>query len=203
MRTVHETEALRPSDPVPKSMQSTATPASTIAKSSGGTSKLKIIIKTPQSHASGADDATETERSGGDDGQLYGDDPMTALTAEHGFTDTELALPYPRLFRLCNRQLGLAAEETAQLQRDYKQWEDAYAEVWHEKEALLAQVIQSEATWHERRRAILTGAADVQVMPGRGVEVGMTSGLGSSTLSPIKREMDIDADADSFQLAGV
>ena len=48
MRTVHETEALRPSDPVPKSMQAT-----------GKSKNLKIIIKTPQSHAAGQDDDHE------------------------------------------------------------------------------------------------------------------------------------------------
>lgn len=149
MRTVHETEALRPSDPVPKSMQSGPT----------GKGKLKIIIKTPQSHAAGQDDAID---DGADEDELSAD-LFTQLTEEHGFSPEELAMPLEKLYRLCRFQVKWAQEDSMKLQEEVKYWEKQYKEDWQEKEVLLSQVIKSEADWHERRAAVLSGAADVQL----------------------------------------
>ncbi|KAF6837607.1 hypothetical protein CPLU01_02960 [Colletotrichum plurivorum] len=150
MRTVHETEALRPSDPVPKSMQSGPT----------GKGKLKIIIKTPQSHAAGQDDAID---DGADDDELSAD-LFTPLTEEQGFTPEELKMPLERLYKLCRFQVKWAQEESTKLLEEVKHWEKQYNEQWQEKEVLLSQVIKSEIDWHERRQAVLSGAADVQVL---------------------------------------
>lgn len=149
MRTVHETEALRPSDPVPKSMQSG--PASK--------GKLKIIIKTPQSHAAGQDDSM----NGGDDDTELSADHMTPLTEDQGFTADELAMPLERLYKLCRFQIKWASDETKNLHDEIKRWEEEYKKEWQEKEVLLAQVIQSEVDWNERRQAVLSGAADVRL----------------------------------------
>ncbi|KAM0286953.1 hypothetical protein ACHAQH_000637 [Verticillium albo-atrum] len=149
MRTVHETEALRPSDPVPKSMQSGPT----------SKSKLKIIIKTPQSHAAGQDDSI----NGGDDDTELSSDLFTALTEEQGFTKKELDMPLDKLYRLCRAQVRWAGDETKALQDEIKVLEAEYKRQWQEKEVLLSQVIQSEADWHDRRMAVLSGAADVRV----------------------------------------
>ena len=86
MRTVHETEALRPSDPVPKSMQSGPT---------GRTGKLKIIIKTPQSQSAGQDDGDDAN------GEVPPSECFTALTSEL-FTEEELELPLAKLWRKCH-----------------------------------------------------------------------------------------------------
>lgn len=150
MRTVHETEALRPSDPVPKSMQSG--PA-------GKSSKLKIIIKTPQSHAAGQDDAVD-DGSAGDD---QGADMFTPLTEDQGFTSRELEMPRKRLFKLCKLQLKWSEEDAEKLRQDCKRWEELYKQEWLEKEVLLDQVVRSEQSFEARRIAVLTGAADVQV----------------------------------------
>lgn len=145
MRTVHETEALRPSDPVPKSMQ-----AGPPSKSS----KLKIIIKTPQSHGNGgADD----ESGHGEDGHS---DYFTALTSEL-FTADELAFSVDKLYRKCFWEAKWADEVGETLKRECKEWEDVYYKEWLEKETLLSQVIQSEVDWHERRQAVLAGSADI------------------------------------------
>ena len=152
MRTVHETEALRPSDPVPKSMQ-TAGPA-------GRSSKLKIIIKTPQAHADGAE---------GLDGAVNGDggsnaEYFTALTSEL-FSVDELGFPVDKLYRKCYWEAKWADEVGDALKKECKEWEDAYYKEWLEKEVVLSQVIKGEVDWHERRKAILEGTADVQVPP--------------------------------------
>ncbi|KAH6898430.1 hypothetical protein B0T10DRAFT_108015 [Thelonectria olida] len=146
MRTVHETEALRPSDPVPKSMQSGPVKGS----------KLKIIIKTPQSHGNQDD---------GDDianGDEHNAEYFTPLTEEM-FDHEELAFPVDKLYRKCYWESKWADEVGEALKKECKAWEDVYYQEWLEKEVLLAQVIKSEVDWHGRRQAILSGTADVKV----------------------------------------
>lgn len=147
MRTVHETEALRPSDPIPKSMHGGAT----------GKSKLKIIIKTPQSQL-GLDDSLEEP--------IEGDDPYAELytsLSKDLFTSEELSMPTDKLYRKCHFENKWASEESETLKKECNEWEEIYHKEWVEKEALLTQVIQSEVAWNYRRQAILSGAADVQV----------------------------------------
>lgn len=151
MRTVHETEALRPSDPVPKSMQTG--PA-------GKSSKLKIIIKTPQSHGGGHEDGVEVEANG----EEINADFFTTLPGEL-FSADELAYPVDKLYRKCYWESKWADEVGEALKKECREWEEAYYKEWLEKEVLLSQVIQSEVDWHERRQAILSGTADVQ-LPG-------------------------------------
>lgn len=148
MRTVHETEALRPSDPVPKSMQSGP-------QGKGG--KLKIIIKTNQ-QSQGAHDDMDDAANGDDHTSEY----FTPLT-EDLFAAEELAYPVDKLYRKCYWEAKWAEEVGESLKKECKEWEDVYYKEWLEKEVLLAQVIKSEVNWHERRQAILTGAADVHI----------------------------------------
>ncbi|KAJ6446064.1 C2H2 finger domain-containingprotein (Gli3) [Purpureocillium lavendulum] len=149
MRTVHETEALRPSDPVPKSMQTGPT---------GKSGKLKIIIKTPQSHGGGQEDGADGTANSEDANSEF----FTALTSDT-FSAEELSLPVDKLYRKCYWESKWADEVGDALKKECKEWEDAYYKEWLEKEVLLSQVIKSEVDWHERRQAILSGTADVQV----------------------------------------
>ncbi|KAL3963949.1 hypothetical protein ACCO45_000953 [Purpureocillium lilacinum] len=149
MRTVHETEALRPSDPVPKSMQTGPT---------GKSGKLKIIIKTPQSHGGGQDDGADGAANGEDSNSEF----FTALTSDT-FSADELSLPVDKLYRKCYWESKWADEVGDALKKEYKEWEELYYKEWLEKEVLLSQVIKSEVDWHERRQAIISGKADVQV----------------------------------------
>ncbi|KAK4251807.1 hypothetical protein C7999DRAFT_10463 [Corynascus novoguineensis] len=149
MRTVHETEALRPSDPVPKSMQA----------ATGKSKNLKIIIKTPQSHASGQDDAVDD----GSPGDESSGDMFTPLTEDQGFSSKELSMPPERLMKLCRLQVKWAEEEGEQLRTECKLWEELYKQEWLEKEVLLEEVVRSEQAWQKRRKAVLDeeNAADV------------------------------------------
>ncbi|KAF3762512.1 hypothetical protein M406DRAFT_263195 [Cryphonectria parasitica EP155] len=157
MRTVHETEALRPSDPVPKSMQVTG-----VAPAAKSTTKLKIIIRTPQSHAAGHDDTVEDGVSGDDTpSDLY-----TQLTEKDGFAARELKMPLNELHRVCKHQVKWAEEDGEKLKLECKKWEELYRQAWLEKEVLLSQMIKSEVGWQERRRAILSGATDIIVNGG-------------------------------------
>lgn len=154
MRTVHETEALRPSDPVPKSLQS--------GGAAGKSTKLKIILRTPQSHAAGQEDAV-------DDGNSEDESPaerFTPLFEKDGFTARELNLPLAKLAVVCKKQLQWAQEDSETLKQECKKWEEVAKKAWLEKEVLLQQTIESELGWHDRRRAILTGETDVVINGG-------------------------------------
>ncbi|KAI1488238.1 hypothetical protein F5X96DRAFT_646511 [Biscogniauxia mediterranea] len=147
MRTVHETEALRPSDPVPKSMQPHA------GEKRGN--KLKIIIKTPQSHAAGQDDAVDN----GDANDEIAADFLTPLTEQQGFSSNELAMDMVSLWRLCVANVKWATREGEILRRECKEAEEAYRQEWLEKEVLLDQVAQIEEDWWQRRQAVLAAEA--------------------------------------------
>ncbi|SPN96809.1 related to C2H2 finger domain protein (Gli3) [Cephalotrichum gorgonifer] len=150
MRTVHETEALRPSDPVPKSHQG--------AGPSSKSSKLKIIIKTPQSHATGQDDSVDEGGDGNDSEKEH----FTPLS-EDQFTEKELGYSLQELHKRCRIQVRLSENENERLMAEIKELSEAYKEEWLEKESLLSQVIQSEMDWHERRAAVASGAVNIKL----------------------------------------
>ena len=165
MRTVHETEALRPSDPVPKSMQAPGTGGGGGGGPAGKSSKVKIVLKTQASHAAGhRGDNDVDDSSAGDEN---GESPVTEFTpltgGDQGFTSRELAMPLDKLHKVCRLQLKWAEDEGADLGRECKRWEEEYKRQWLEKEVLLDQVVQAEQGWHARRSAVLSGQADVQI----------------------------------------
>lgn len=180
MRTVHETEALRPSDPVPKSMQGPP-----------GKSKLKIILKTPTSPAI-LDDGMDEAGNGEVHAEYF-----TALPDEL-FAADELAFPVDKLYRKCYWETRWAEDIGESLKKECKDWEALYFKEWLEKEVLLSQVIQSEVDWHERRSAILTGAADVQVAPTvEGQDEEQMNGVveGSEVDAPVAKPEPMEATA--------
>lgn len=145
MRTVHETDALKTSDPTPKPVHGV----------SSGKSKLKIIIKRAQSQ--GLDDSLDEAMSAEDHADLY-----TVLSKDI-FTAEELASTTEDLYRKCYWESKWAEEIGESLRKECQDWEEVYHKEWLEKEALVAQVIDSEIDWHTRRQAVLSGVADVQV----------------------------------------
>lgn len=148
MRTVHETEALRPSDPVPKSMQSHGTKGK----------QLKIVLKTPQSHSANHD-------SNGDDADGNDEisaDLFTQLTEQQGFTSKELAMDTESLLKLCIANVKWATKEGESLRKECKQLEQVYKQNWLEKEVLIDQVAQVEDDYWNRRQAVLAAEAQAQ-----------------------------------------
>lgn len=155
MRTVHQTEDLRPSDPVSKAHQSAgAVP--------GKTGKItKIVLKTPQSYSATHEDAGD-DSSAKDD---LSEDMFTPVTEEAGFTPEEVAMPIERLAKLCKLQVKWAEQESESIRQECQIWEQIYKTEFEEKEALFEQMVQVEQAWHQRRKAIMTGAANVRVSP--------------------------------------
>ena len=141
MRTVHETEALRPSDPIPKSMQP-----------SGKNSKNTGAGKPPQAPVD------EQHALNG----LANSIDVAAWTASF---QQELGFPADEdsgsqeLFRLLRRQVHWAEEEGELLKRQCESLEELRKKEWLEKEVLLDQVIHSEVDWHDRRKEVLAGLA--------------------------------------------
>ncbi|KAI1339102.1 hypothetical protein F5Y15DRAFT_94067 [Xylariaceae sp. FL0016] len=146
MRTVHETEALRPSDPVPKSLQHHGEKKA---------NKFKIIIKTPQSHATGDNDSID-DVDGADDVSA---DFFSPLTEQQGFTSKELGLDKKTLWSLCVANVKWASKEGDALRRECKELEEMYRQDWLEKEVLLDQVTQVEEDYWARRKAVLAAEA--------------------------------------------
>ena len=145
-RTVHETEALRPSDPIPKSMQA-------LHK----TSRLKDMMKPPQAHAEG-------HFAGPTNGALNGEIPdvwTSSFPPELGFTAEEEARGPQELWRLLRRQLHWAEEETDSLKRQCEMLEELRKNEWLEKEILLDQTMKNEISWHIRRSEVLAGRAEL------------------------------------------
>ncbi|KAJ1334128.1 zinc finger protein GLIS2 [Microdochium nivale] len=181
MRTVHETEALRPSDPVPKSMQH--------SNSSGGkgSKQFKIILKTPSSHlggGSGHGDDSVDDTDGGDD--AVGADFFTPLTEQQGFTQKELGMDLESLWKLCvaNVKWGTADGET--LRKQCKELEEEYRSEWLEKEVVLDQATQVEEDWWQRRRAVLAAEAKAQEL----------SNINSIGIATAKRAMESEVEAE-------
>jgi hypothetical protein len=137
---------------------------------------LKIIIKTPQSHAAGQDDTVD-EGSNGD--EIAAD--FTPLLKEQGFTEKELAMPFERLHALCRSQVKWVEKEGEQLQKECQKWEELYKREWIEKEVLRDQIIQSELDWHKLRQAVSAKAVGVQAQE----KVSNGDGKERSTGNPI------------------
>lgn len=199
MRTVHETEALRPSDPIPKSMHGTT---------AGKQSKLKIIIKTPSQLAAAAAGRAESPSSDDPDHPSHATNPSQqggqlppAFDADgnpdpnhelytplpHDLFDAqELSWSSDKLYRKCFWEHRWASEILSGLERECRHWEEAYYREWLEKEALLSQVIKSEVDWHERREAILSGVADVHISGAASAAAGPDAGAGKDAGEPAR-----------------
>jgi hypothetical protein len=145
-RTVHETEALRPSDPIPKSMQA-------MHKSS----RLKVIMKPPQPHEEGHFAGPLFEAADGSDPDSW----TSSYPAELGFTGEEEARGPQELWRLLRRQLHWAEEEAESLKRQCEMMEEVRKKEWLEKEILLDQTMKNEISWHIRRTEVLAGRAEL------------------------------------------
>lgn len=166
------------------------------ANNKSGSSKLKIIIKTPQSHAAGQDDSVDygpaQHRSFTFVNEAGPDE--TTLTREQGFTARELELPLEKLYGLCRCQLRWAEAENEELRKECATWEDEYHRAWLECQVLLDQVLKSEKDWHKRRQAVLASlAAEEERSAAAAAAVSAAQGGGSG----IKDEDEDSVDEDN------
>ncbi|OAX83438.1 hypothetical protein ACJ72_02201 [Emergomyces africanus] len=130
MRTVHETDALRPTDTTSKGAGGTAT-----------STRPRIKLKLSQPAKEGSNDGDKSDITKESD-QSQGAVPY--LSAESGFDEHELSLPPEELCRLLRRQIYWAEQETAQLKRDWEVIEPLRKESWRDKELIFQDVIHAE-----------------------------------------------------------
>jgi hypothetical protein len=143
MRTVHETEPLRPSDPIPKSMHPSVK-----------SNRLKLIVKAGspnEGHTPSNGVANGAETSGW----------TSAYPENLYFTAEEEARGPHELYRLLRRQIIWAGEEGELLKKQCEAMEELRHKEWLEKEVLLDQVISNEIDWHQRRQEVLAGMAQL------------------------------------------
>jgi hypothetical protein len=167
MRTVHETEALRPSDPVPKHHSSNP---------SNNKQRIKLILTanekkldkdstpgSPASHSHPPNTATLPPASDGDyahNNVIYlqdlatpGAPTMVQFPPDIIFTDRELSLPAPDLFQLLRRQLQWAQQESEQLRAEAEVLEKQRKEEWEAKELLVENLMEAQTANDRRQRA--------------------------------------------------
>ena len=134
MRTVHETEALRPSDPVPRNYSSAHFKPQ----------RLKLILnsKPPTGpDAEGQDDETLSP------GSVTAEDvlaPPFEYPSDIQFTDEELTMRPDQLFRLLRRQVFWSEEDGKELFEEVRGLEKMRKEEWMAKELVLANLMEAE-----------------------------------------------------------
>lgn len=156
MRTVHETEALRPSDPVPKHQQAAAG-ASGPGAPGNKVQRIKLKLSQPkdedqhQHPGEQAPPATQTTSTALDDPTITVDDiddidlpEFSGQDADVGFDEDELALRPRDLYRLLRRQIHWAEKEGQQLRDEWEGIHPKRKEAWAEKESVLDDLIHTE-----------------------------------------------------------
>ena len=138
MRTVHETEALRPSDPIPKHHgPGTPGPATT---SSNKLPRLKLKLSHPSKD--GAHNGNNDRDADIEDAEAL---PIPEFGPDLGFDEHELSLTPQQLYRVLRRQIHWAEQETDQIKREWEEvLEPLRKETWKEKESILEDVINAE-----------------------------------------------------------
>lgn len=161
MRTVHETEALRPSDPVPKHHSSNP---------SNKFQRIKLVLSeekrsaekgstpgSPSSHQpNSATVAPAAENDHSHDNIIYIQDPITNATmvqfpSDVAFTPAELSLPADKLFRRLRRQLLWATQDGEALRTEAETLEKQRKEEWAAKELLVENIMEGELECAKRR----------------------------------------------------
>lgn len=151
MRTVHETEALRPSDPVPRNhSQAHIKPQ-----------KLKLTFK--KSHNSENGPAAEEDIVDGE-AEVNGKNGFTYPT-DVQFTDEEHQMPPDYLYKLCRRQIHWSEQEGERLKQECSTLDAKQKEEWQNKELLLINVIEAELAQATQQNGLLkTEHQDVEKM---------------------------------------
>lgn len=141
MRTVHETEALRPSDPVPKHHNVAASAAGTpTATPSGKIQRLKLKLSFPPKDDAGDHSESANEEAAGLEDDLHV--PPGGLEKE--FDTYEMLLEGPQLYRLLLRQIHWAQQDGAELRDAWEKIRVKRKESWMEKEAIFDDLMEAE-----------------------------------------------------------
>ncbi|CZS90821.1 hypothetical protein WAI453_003946 [Rhynchosporium graminicola] len=187
-RTVHETEALRPSDPIPKSM-------SAAHKNRGLKPNIKELQ--PEEHLPVHANGTTNGQ-----GPLGPQGWTSSYAAELAFTAEEEARGAKKLYHLLRNEIQWAEEEGESLKKQAEMMEELRRTEWQEKELLLQQTTDTEVIWQERRKMVLQGAIDLpssDAIRKAALKAGSNAGspprMAPSSPSPMVRSFESTRDA--------
>ncbi|EAW07809.1 C2H2-type zinc finger protein [Aspergillus clavatus NRRL 1] len=142
MRTVHETEALRPSDPVPKHHNGPASAVGTpTATPISKLQRIKLKLSLPRYDAWQCSESANDEPALADD--LDGLE-LPEFGPELGFDEHELRLRPYDLYRVLRRQIHWAEKESLRLREEWEKIQPKRKQSWLEKEAVFDDVIDAE-----------------------------------------------------------
>jgi hypothetical protein len=165
MRTVHETEALRPSDPVPKHHSSNP---------SNNKQRLKLILNagdgkkpekgstpaSPSSHSHPTIAPPPPDVDYAHNNVIYLQDlaipnapTMVQFPPDITFTDRELAMPAPDLFQYLRRHFQFVQQESDELRAQADLLEKQRKEEWEAKELLFENLMEAQVATERRERA--------------------------------------------------
>lgn len=143
MRSVHETDTLRPSD----TKSNTGTLGSVVNTPVSKLQRIRLKLSHPAKEPGAEPEppnesilsATLAPESSDAD-----DMTMPEFGPELGFDDHELAMAPRELYRLLRRQIHWAEKETAQLRTEWDELRPKREHAWREKEAIIDDVIDAE-----------------------------------------------------------
>jgi hypothetical protein len=154
MRTVHETEALRPSDPIPKSY----------SHPPNRNQRLKLILSARPSDQQLNGDDFEHEFGHADLDHLESLDSDGQAVNTNG-ANVEPPWPAKEQYRLLRRQIHWAEGETEELKAEVEALEKLRKEEWIEKELVFNNVLEAELHHHTRKRGGAPDKQKVDVLP--------------------------------------
>lgn len=138
MRTVHENEALRPTESTSKHHTAGAAGSGSAATSA---KPPRIKLKLSQPSKEGSHDSEKNELSNGSKDL---NSAIQEFGPELGFDEHELSLDPEQLCRLLRRQIHWAEQEALQLNRNWNVIEPQRKEAWKEKELIFDDVLDAE-----------------------------------------------------------
>lgn len=167
MRTVHETESLRPSDPVPRNHSAAGTKPQRL--------KLKCNPRPPESEQVDGEADVDEDATIASTASPEPEVPLSPFTypADIQFTEQELAMPSDHLYKLLRRQIGWAEEIGLDLKKEAEELEGKHKREWQAKELVLANLTEAELAiavdkGDTDRLALLTEALPQPILPIKG-----------------------------------
>ena len=134
MRTVHETEALRPSDPVPRNYSS----------ANFKPQRLKLVMNSKAPKEEGGDEAADEAATLSPPSGGGVEETPFEYPPEAAFSPEEQGMPPNQLFRLLRRQIAWAEAAGRELEAEVKDLETKRRNEWTEKELVLTNLMEAE-----------------------------------------------------------
>lgn len=145
MRSVHETDTMRPIDSISKVH---GTPASTTGTPASKLQRIRLKLTQPREPGTESEPHTEAITIVPAPITAETHDPEETSMPEFGpeldFDASELSLPPRDLYRLLRRQIAWAGKEATQLQAEWETIRPQRERAWREKEAIFDDLIDAE-----------------------------------------------------------